>query len=152
MKLETVLNVCMYSGMCQWDPRVTLTQEESDQLLNMVKGADAPAVLDRFGTGVLGTDSFVVSFVTFDPDNFDLFATLDTSTFPDIITVYSLPGIIGIWRREDPTYSEMKWYKDDLGVHEFLSTLAAPAIRKHQEEMFIAASAPWNPPPWEPNF
>lgn len=149
--MATILNVCMYSGMCHLDPRVELTEEQSQKLLEMVRGADEPASLDRFGTGVLGPDAFAVSFIQFDRDN--LFTPLDVDQYPDIITLYSYPGIMGLWRKEDGTYGDMKWYKDSFGAHDFLTELAAPAIAKHHTDIFISLGGdPGKPPPWEPRF
>jgi hypothetical protein len=138
--------------MCHLDPRVDLTEEQRAKLIDMVKAADA-SVDDptyRFG---LSSDSFAVSFIHLDPlQPGDPFPVVDPSDYPEIVHIYSMPGSVGIWRREDPIFDLMKWYKDDMGVHEFLAELAAPAIAKHHADMWVMISTPWDPPPWEPNF
>jgi hypothetical protein len=134
MKFQTELNVCMYSGMCHLDPKVVLTQEQSDQLLQLVNRVDSAPITQSFGMH-LGIDQFIVSFLHFEADDF-WDALKGTPEIPEIIRINSSPGQVGIWRRQNALYDDMLWYKDEVGIHAFLSTLAAPAIEKHYTESF----------------
>ena len=158
--MKTMLEVCMYSGMCNWDPRCELTEEQTQIITEKANRLHKKATANRFGTGVLGADSFMVSWgiSQIRDDGFEVMESFEEILKGlNLTMIRALPGRITVYRWMDgESTSEM--YEDTENMHSFLSELAQPAIeasRKRAEkqmEEYIVSQFPYVPPSWEPNF
>lgn len=133
--MKTMLEVCMYSGMCQWDPRCEITPEQNTILLEKLDKLHKKAEANRFGTGVLGSDSFAVAWgvVEIKEDGFTFVD--DYEKFLEglrITGLHAWPGRVQIYHKVDGV-QQTDMYEDTEGVHEFLAAIAVPAIETHQE-------------------
>lgn len=135
--MKTLLNVCMYSGMCHFDPQVILTQEQSDILLAKISSLNKHGKKNRFGTGVLGRDAFIVSFNAMDNFFEQQKYETDLTKCPHVFRITCHPGVIQVTMNTNPT-EEMWWkeyiFEDTENIHDFLSELAEPAIATHIED------------------
>lgn len=132
MKYKTIIEVMMYSGMCSHDPRCEMTDQEKEILFEKLRKLHKPGVQNRFGTGVLGADSFGViqGVEVWSWDDFKL--EMDQSywealEFPHIDVT---PGLVSLYKWENNQYKTYL-YEDTENVHSFLSELVAPAIVEH---------------------
>jgi hypothetical protein len=139
--MKTLLTVNMYSGMCHLDPNVYLDEKQTSKLIELAQSCKQVRGAVNYN---LGPHSFSVSFtVLFDPLQYGWPHVYAETDYPEIIHLYSTPGSVGIWYRDDPQYSDMKWFKDDQGIHEMLRELVRPAMEKHADKTFEEVEASW---------
>lgn len=132
--MKTMLEVCMYSGICHRDPRCEITPEQEKILMEKLSKLHKPATADRFGTGTLGADSFMVLWgvLEIEEDGF----TFDNECAPTQFKysmIRSLPGRITIISSENGLLNHTL-YEDTEAIHSFLTDLATPAIQAHYKK------------------
>jgi len=129
--MKTMLEVCVYSGMCNWDPRCEMTKEQTEALNEKVSKLHKTATANRFGTGVLGMDSFMVVFGVTEirEDGFEMVpAYEDFLKGLKFTMVRALPGRITVHKIVNGS-NTYEMYEDTENIHQFLAELAAPAIQ-----------------------
>lgn len=122
--MATMLEVCMYSGACSWDPRCEMTEEQTTILLNKVALLDTPPDPKAKRHWPLGKDCFSVcpNVKEIRKDGFEF----ETPTVDWYVQCY--PGRI-TWYKAGQT--DTVEYLDTQGIVEFLSEIAQPAIQEH---------------------
>lgn len=147
--MKTILEVCLYSGTCMYDPRIELSEEIRNTLLEKVQMLDGPAIPKQHHGMGLGPNMFMVTFwdylsIVLTPDSFT--TPMDLNLLPEIPHIFSTPDIITVSKKDSSWAS----YADNQGIHKFLEELAAPAIAEHNRDaQSLMSQFPYNPPPWE---
>jgi len=123
--MATMLEVCMYSGCCDWDPRCELTEEQTTILLNKMALLDTPPDPKAKRYWPLGQDCFSVcpGVKVIRKDGFEF---EDPNGIEWYIQCY--PGRV-TWFKAGQ--SDSVEYLDTQGIVEFLSEIAQPAIKEH---------------------
>jgi len=135
--MKTMLEVCMYSGGCRWDPRCEMTPEQEATLMEKLSKLEKEAQPNRFGTGVLGADSFMVIWgvIEIKDDGFEMpiNADYDPSQFKYSM-IRALPGRITVYHSFNKERGiVVTMYEDTENIHSFLADLAAPSIKAHYD-------------------
>lgn len=134
--MKTMLEVCMYSGMCHWDPRCEITPEQEQILMEKISKLHKKAEANRFGTGCLGADSFSVAWgvIEIKEDGFTFVEDYEEFLKGLSITgLHAYPGRIRVYTNVNDTY-QIDMYEDTENIHQFLAEIAEPAIQTHREQ------------------
>jgi|SRR5579885_1602834 len=144
--MKTMLEVCMYSGACAWDPRCEIAPDQERILMEKVGKLHKKAPMTRFGTGVLGTDSFAVNWgiIEIREDGFEIAPNyMDFLKGLRVISVHAWPERVRVDTWENGTQASHV-YEDTESIHSFLADLAAPAIQAHYKRANEQIQAYWD--------
>jgi hypothetical protein len=131
--MKTTLEVCLYSGMCMYDPRIELSEEIRNILLEKIQSLDGPPPLATHHGMRLGPNMFTVVFwdymaIPLDANSFT--TPIDPNLMPEIPCIFATPHIITVSKRDGSWAS----YADTQGIHKLLEELAAPILAKHNSD------------------
>ena len=134
--MKTILEVCMYSGAVQWEPRCEISEEELEIICDKVSKLHRLAgPKTRFNP--LGTDSFTIitGIKNWNENGFEIIENyMEVMAELGLPQIYVLPNRVSLYAWG----GENKEYEDTENLHSFLSELATPAIQAHYQRSFAA--------------
>lgn len=115
--MKSLLNVCMYSGMCHLDPKTELSDEDTQILRDKTLALKEKPERDPYPR--LGrTDQLSVTFYVSEGEK--------------LVYLLSYVGTVSVYWNNDELPEH---FKDTENINGFLQTRAAQAIQHHYEDM-----------------